>query len=84
MGVDMPIKTENEGVMSLPLAQRIAVSCGNSAAQVSLSSTSADTPMGIACELFKKDFHLVLNAAVRGSRVKTSCHPQTVSIGSRR
>ena len=80
MGIDMPIKTKQEGMISLPLAQRIAANCGNSAAQLSLSATSGDTPMGIACQTFKSSFHFTLNAAVEGSRVKTACHAKTDTL----
>ncbi len=79
MGVDMPIKTEEDGFISLSLAQRIAANCANSAAQHALTATTLETPLGVACESFKNSFHLMLNAAIAGSRVKTACHPKAES-----
>jgi hypothetical protein len=76
MGVDMPIKTEGDGLITLPAAQRIAANCGNSAAQLAFAPTTVETPMGILCESFKTTFKMILNAAVIGSRVKTACHPK--------
>lgn len=79
MGVDMPIKTEEDGLISPPLAQRIAANCANSAAQLAFTSTTIETPMGIVCEGFKGTFNSILDAAVAGSRVKTACHPRAES-----
>jgi hypothetical protein len=76
MGVDMPIKTEVDGLITLPAAQRIAANSGNLAAQLAFTPTTVDTPMGILCENFKTTFNITLNAAVTGSRVKTACHPK--------
>jgi hypothetical protein len=80
MGVDMPIKTEADGLITLPAAQRIAASCGNGAAQLAFAPTTIETPMGILCENFKTAFNMTLNAAVIGSRVKTACHPKAESV----
>jgi hypothetical protein len=74
MGVDMPIRTEEDGFMSNALAQRIAASSANIAAKAALSSTTVETPLGLACEGFKKTYSTVLGGAVKGSRVKTECH----------
>lgn len=76
MGVDMPIKTEVDGLITLPAAQRIAANSGNLAAQLAFTPTTIDTPMGVVCEGFKTTFNMTLNAAVVGSRVKTACHPK--------
>ncbi|WNG19053.1 hypothetical protein [Cystobacter fuscus] len=76
MGVDMPIRTEADGLISLSAAQRIAADCGNVAAQIAFTPTTAETPLGILCESFKTSFDLTLKAAVAGSRVKTACHPR--------
>ncbi|HEX8818844.1 MAG TPA: hypothetical protein VF794_02870 [Archangium sp.] len=79
MGVDMPIKTEEEGLISPPLAQRIAANCANTAAQLAFAPTTIETPMGLLCENFKTAFNLTLAAAIAGSRVKTACHPKAES-----
>ena len=60
--------------MSNALAQRIAASSANIAAKAALSSTTVETPLGLACEGFKKTYSTVLGGAVKGSRVKTECH----------
>lgn len=49
MGVDMPIKTLEDGLITLPAAQRIAADSGNAAAQIAFAPTTIETPMGIAC-----------------------------------
>lgn len=79
MGVDMPIKTLEDGLITLPAAQRIAADSGNAAAQIAFAPTTIETPMGILCENLKTTFHLTLDAAVVGSRVKTACHPKAES-----
>ncbi len=79
MGVDMPIRTAEDGLITLPAAQRIAAYCGNGAAQLAFASSAIETPMGILCEDFKAAFNLSLNSAVAGSRVKTACHPKAES-----
>jgi hypothetical protein len=47
MGVDMPIKTKEDGLISLPAAQRIAAICGDTAAQLAFTPSTIDTPMGV-------------------------------------
>ena len=79
MGVDMPIRTKEDGLITLPAAQRIAANSGNAAAQIAFTPSTVETPMGILCETFKTEFHLTLDAAVGGSRVKTACHPKAES-----
>lgn len=80
MGVEMPIKTEEDGLITFPAAQRIAANCGNGAAQLAFSPSTVETPMGILCEDFKTAFNMILNAAVMGSRVKTACHPRAEAV----
>lgn len=78
-GVEMPIENRN-GPISTPLAQRIAARCANEAAYTFFKSTTPETPLGLACEGFKKTYHLVLNRALSGSRVKTQCHEKTTPV----
>ncbi|MDY7231479.1 hypothetical protein [Hyalangium rubrum] len=80
LGIEMPIKTEVDGMISAPLAQRIAADCANLAAQVALGSTTPTTPLGFACESFKGAFHSTLRNALRGSVVKTICHKATEPV----
>jgi hypothetical protein len=77
MGVEMPIKTGADGLISTPLAQRISADCANLAAQIALGATTPATPLGAACESFKAHYRAFLNNAVSGSRVKTMCHEKT-------
>ena len=75
MGVEMPIRTRAQGLIELALAQRIAASSANIAARAAFQSTTPATPLGLACEAFKKTFDTALRGAVKGSRVKTECQP---------
>lgn len=80
MGVEMPMQTEKEGPFSLPLTQRIAADCANLAADMALGATTPETPLGLACESFKKAFGLVLDGAVMGSRVRQRCDKATEPV----
>jgi hypothetical protein len=80
MGVDMPIKTEEDGLMSIALAQRIAANCANLAARIAFAPTTPETPLGLACEGFKRTYSDVLYKAAIGSRVKTMCHKKTEPV----
>ncbi|XXF80386.1 hypothetical protein P2318_11715 [Myxococcaceae bacterium GXIMD 01537] len=73
-GVEMPIATLADGMIPAPLAQRIAADCSNLAAELAFSSTTPATPLGLACESFKKAFRGTLGRAVAGARVMTVCH----------
>jgi hypothetical protein len=79
-GVEMPIKTQKEGFLSTPLAQRIAADCANLAAYSYFPSTTVETPLGLACKGFKTTYNEVLNRAVGGSRVETGCHEKTTPV----
>lgn len=83
MGVDMPISTQEDGLITLPAAQRIAANSGNLAAQIAFAPTALETPMGLLCENFKTTFNMTLNEAVLGSRVKTACHPKAETKSTR-
>ncbi|HEX8699523.1 MAG TPA: hypothetical protein VF815_11845 [Myxococcaceae bacterium] len=80
MGVEMPIKTEADGLLSTPLAQRISADCANLAAQIALGAVTPATPLGVACESFKEHYRVFLNNAVSGSRVRTLCHEKTSPV----
>jgi hypothetical protein len=79
-GVEMPKENGDAGPISLPLAQRIAADCANLAADTALGATTPATPLGLACESFKKAFKAILWRAVEGSRVKTLCHEATKPV----
>jgi hypothetical protein len=76
-GVEIPIETEDQGFISVERAQSIAAKCANLAARNVLSLTTKETPLGIACEVFKTEYGLILNGTVKGSRVPRMCHEQT-------
>lgn len=76
----MPIKTEADGLLSTPLAQRISADCANLAAQIALGAVTPTTPLGVACESFKAHYRVFLNNAVSGSRVTTLCHEKTSPV----
>jgi hypothetical protein len=77
LGVEMPKHTTNEGPLSVPLSQRIAADCANLAADMALGATTPATPLGLACESFKKTFDATLSRSVKGSKVMTICAENT-------
>jgi pyruvoyl-dependent arginine decarboxylase (PvlArgDC) len=79
-GVEMPVETEEEGLISTPLAQRIAADCANHAADSVMGAATAATTPGLACQSFKSTFDKVLYQAVRGSQVTTICHKMTKPV----
>lgn len=79
-GIEMPIKTELDGAISTPLAQRIASDCANQAAYTIFSLSTPETPLGLACESFKRTYDEILYRAIKGSVVKTQCHPKTTPV----
>jgi hypothetical protein len=79
-GVEMPIKTELDGSISTPLAQRIASDCANQAAYAIFSLATPETPLGLACTSFKRTYNEILYRAIKGSTVKTQCHPKTTPV----
>jgi hypothetical protein len=78
-GVDVPIETD-EGSFSLPLAQRIAAERANETARLVFGSATPESGLGLLCEAFKKTFGTLLDASIRGSRVKTGCHEKTIPV----
>jgi len=72
---------ENEdGPFSIPLSQRIAAERANEAAQLVFGSATAGSGLGLLCEAFKKTLETLMDASVRGSRVKTVCHEKTIPV----
>ncbi len=82
-GVEMPMETDEEGPISTPLAQRISADCASQAALAVFTSTTPETPLGLACESFKTTYGLILGKAIHQSRVMKTCHEKTspVDIG---
>jgi hypothetical protein len=78
-GVDVPIEND-DGPFSIPLAQRIAAERSNEAARLVFGSATPESGLGLLCEAFKKTFGVLLDASIRGSRVKTACHEKTIPV----
>jgi hypothetical protein len=53
----MPIKTELDGSISTPHAQRIASDCANQSTYAIFSLATPETPLGLACESFKRTYN---------------------------
>ncbi|HEX8823860.1 MAG TPA: hypothetical protein VF794_28325 [Archangium sp.] len=78
-GVGMPIETKKVGLMSEPLAQRLAADCANQALREVFAAPASPLP-GLVCTQFRKTFHEVLNRAVPGSIVTVLCEKKTKPI----
>ncbi|QRO02438.1 hypothetical protein JRI60_08530 [Archangium violaceum] len=78
-GVEMPIQND-DGPISLPLAQRITAERIHEAAEVVFSSATPASGLGLLCESLKKTLKPMLWASIEGSRVKTSCHKKAIPV----
>lgn len=72
-GVEMPIENTKQGYIPVERAQGVAAKCANLAAKNILRLTTKQTPMGIACELFKTEYDLILNNTIAGAHVTRVC-----------
>ena len=72
-GVEVPVENEEQGFIPVERAQGAAAKCANLAAQNVLRLTTKETPLGIACEVFKTEYDLILNQTVKGSHVTRRC-----------
>ncbi|WP_216671980.1 MULTISPECIES: hypothetical protein [Corallococcus] len=71
-GVETPLRT-HEGVLSLPLAQRIAADRINEASQAVFGSATVDSPLGMLCELMKAQLRTTFEASLAGARFRAQC-----------
>nr|WP_216626928.1 hypothetical protein [Corallococcus exercitus] len=71
-GVETPLRT-HEGVITLPLAQRIAADRINEASQAVFSSATPDSPLGVLCELMKAQLRRTFEASLAGARFRAQC-----------
>jgi hypothetical protein len=78
-GVEVPMRTK-KGPVSLPLAQRITAERIDEAAQSVFRAATPDSPLGLLCESLKATVTRLLDASLKGSRVKTRCHEKTVPV----
>ena len=83
LGVEVPIETEDMGLIPVPLAQRISADCANLAAQTVFSAATPVTALGLACEDFRNTFTLALSGAIIGSRVEKKCRDETTPVEPR-
>jgi len=68
----MPIENNN-GPISTTLAQRISADCANDAAYSVLSTLITPPPLYTLCTTVRSAYEVRLNAAIRGSRIKSTC-----------
>lgn len=80
VGVEVPMKTREEGTIHLLRAKRVAAACANEAADLAFTPTTPATPLGIACSSFIATYGVVLGKAILGTRVTTQCRPETQSV----
>ena len=73
----MPIENDEQGFISTDRAQSIAANCANRAAENILRLTSSQTPLGIACEIFKTEYDAIINLAIAGAHATKKCHAKT-------
>jgi hypothetical protein len=78
-GVGMPIESKEVGLMSEPLAQRIAADCANEALREVIASPASPLP-GLVCRQFTGTFDVVLKRAVPGAKVTVLCEKKTKPI----
>jgi hypothetical protein len=78
-GVGMPIEHGEVGLISEPLAQRIAADCANQALREVIAAPASPLP-GLVCTQFRNTFHEVLNRAVPGASVTVLCEKKTKPI----
>jgi hypothetical protein len=76
VGVEMPMESEKQGPISVSRAQRLAAKCANEAAELSLSTSTPATPLGMACTSFISAFDVRLKIDVKGSRVVSFCRTE--------
>ncbi|WNG34232.1 hypothetical protein F0U61_11780 [Archangium violaceum] len=79
-GVEMPIENGKQGFISVERAQHAAAKCANLAAKNILSLTTKETPLGIACEVFKTEYDLILNNTIAGAHATRRCHARAKPV----
>lgn len=79
-GVEVPIENEQQGEISIDVAQSRSASCANLAARTTLAAATPATPIGIACEEFKTLYGLTLAGVITGARVTRTCDPRVSPV----
>jgi hypothetical protein len=78
-GVEVPIQND-DGPISLPLAQRITAERVHEAAEAVFSSATPASGLGLLCESLKKTLKPLLWASIEGSRVMKPCHEESIPV----
>jgi len=71
--VEVPIRTQKEGALSIAFVQKVCAELANEAAREALSQPGADEALGMACEDFKTRYEKLLLAGLPGARFRRSC-----------
>lgn len=79
-GVEMPIENGKQGFIPVERAQNVAAKCANLSARNILGLTTKETPIGIACEAFKTEYDLILNATIAGAHATKMCDVRTKPV----
>lgn len=82
VGVEVPMETAEAGSISASQAQRTAARCANEAADFAFSTSTAATPLGMACTSFIGTYRVTLNRTLAGSRVVPYCRPEAESAAA--
>jgi hypothetical protein len=77
--VEVPIQND-DGPVSVPLAQRITAERTHEAARIVFGSATIESPLGMLCETLKTTLKPLMTASIRGSRVRTLCHEKTIPV----
>lgn len=78
-GVEVPMQND-QGPISLPLAQRITAERIHEAARNVFGSATPESPLGMLCQTLKTTLKPLLRASIGGSRVNTECHQKTIPV----
>ena len=78
-GVEVPIQN-NDGPISLPLAQRITAERVHEAAEAVFSAATPVSGLGLLCQALKTELKPTLWASIEGSRVMTPCHEESIPV----
>lgn len=78
-GIEMPVQN-NEGPISVALAQRVAADRINEAAHWILGSATPASPLGILCETFKRTLAPRVAASLAGAKMTYLCNSKASPV----
>lgn len=79
LGIEVPIEND-DGPVSVQLAQRIAAERTNETSRVVFESATPITPLGLLCEKFKNTLRPLIEASIGGARLMTRCHEKAIPV----